>query len=1192
MANFIQSSLRIGAWNVDSLHTRIDGTRTCKFEHHDFVDLFKDLDIFCLSETHCNSTDNIDVEGFHIVQNLRPKTVKAKRSFGGLAVGVRHSLLKGVTFLKHSHTEFMWLKLSRTFFGFDHDIYICSLYISPSNSSFSHERDDIFSLIENDLAKFSSLGKCLLMGDFNARTCQEADYIVNDSSDFLDLGYYSSDVPLPRSSMDTHNVDKYGKNLLDLCKSSGLHILNGRFLGDLQGNFTCFNHVGNPSVIDYMLCHPTLFDNVKYFQVHGLTPFSIHCMVTCTIDMINFTSTGVDDIIDMCVHDLPDQFIWNSQSEVLWEGALSQDSIKVQMQNLMDDVNNSDDIDTNICKLNDLFVSICKKAGIQKKKLYDKSKSTNKSQKSSFKKWYDKDCSLLSSQLHNLSRCISKNPCSELLHRYRVLKKQYKKLLDYKKSQFRNSIFNAIENLESKDPKSFWKLYDELCDKKKNSNNPISPIEWWNHFNTLMNRNVSHNDHDFHNFIENYWSSYTNKEFNNLDFGITYAEVYKAICKLKNNKSPGLDGIRNEMLKSSKDVLIPLLVKLFNSIFLSGQFPNSWRLSTLTVIHKKGDKGNPKNYRGIAVSSNLCKLFCLILHNRLTDFCESKNIIPNEQIGFRRGARTQDHILVLKHIIDKFISKSKKLFVCFVDFSSAFDTVWRNGLIYKLIKCGIGGKFITVIESMYSSVSFQVKCSDKLTDSFNTTVGVKQGCVLSPIFFNIYLSDLPRIFDITCDPVKLNNHPLHCLMYADDLIIMSQSAAGLQNALDKLNAYCLRWKLRVNSDKTKIMIFNKSGRTLSSYSFNFGNSSVNLCNEYSYLGVLFTASGSFTKNIACLKDKASKAFFKIRDNLYRGSCKCSMKLFNTLIKPIICYAGEIWAPYMLKGLKDDNFIDICDKVSSENLHVKACKLILGVHRKATNNAVRGELGSYPLLLFMLSLSLKYWWKLNNDCLNGSESLAVQALIDNRSLHIANVRYFTWSSGIFNICKLVNMMNVWQKPNILQKNSISSTIKTCLEDTYSSQWYFRTSLNQSKLRTYCKFKKEFSLENYNVILNRAQRSMLCKLRISAHNLMIEKGRHVCPIIPSENRLCTFCDRNEVEDEFHFVMKCKAYDNLRTTFLTNMNSILVTDNLNDNDIFINLMSNDDYDVIKIVSKFISSAFNIRDNLRISRIGNTPP
>ena len=86
-------------------------------------------------------------------------------------------------------------------------------------------------------------------------------------------------------------------------------------------------------------------------------------------------------------------------------------------------------------------------------------------------------------------------------------------------------------------------------------------------------------------------------------------------------------------------------------------------------------------------------------------------------------------------------------------------------------------------------------CHGGLTDDFNSTVGVKLGCILSPLFFNIFLSDLPSIFDDSCDPVHLNNNPLHCLLYADDLILLSESANGLQNALDRLHAYCKKMEI-------------------------------------------------------------------------------------------------------------------------------------------------------------------------------------------------------------------------------------------------------------------------------------------------------------------------------------------------------------------------------------------------------------
>lgn len=396
---------------------------------------------------------------------------------------------------------------------------------------------------------------------------------------------------------------------------------------------------------------------------------------------------------------------------------------------------------------------------------------------------------------------------------------------------------------------------------------------------------------------------------NALDYTITPVEVIKAAHHLKKGKAAGIDGIKSEMLKEAISLLAPSLANLFNLILKDSCFPSAWRLSTLTPIHKKGDKNLPKNCRGIAVSSNLCKLFCLILHDRLNKFVDSNTIIPPHQIGFRKGARTGDHILVLKTLIDKYINRAGKsyLFVCFIDFSAAFDTIWRNALLYKLTQIGIGGKFLKIIQDIYASVSFVVKCENNITDSFETTVGVKQGCILSPIFFNIFLSDLPEIFDSDCDPVNLNGNSLNCLMYADDLILLSESAKGLQCALDRLHNYCMKWKLLVNIDKSNIMIFNKGGHIISQFTFSYGNMNLNITKEYCYLGIAFVPSGSLASAMLRLKEKASKAYFKIRDNLNSSSTKCGIKLFTSLIQPILSYSCEVWAPYLLKTLNDSKY---------------------------------------------------------------------------------------------------------------------------------------------------------------------------------------------------------------------------------------------------------------------------------------------
>ena len=173
---------------------------------------------------------------------------------------------------------------------------------------------------------------------------------------------------------------------------------------------------------------------------------------------------------------------------------------------------------------------------------------------------------------------------------------------------------------------------------------------------------------------------------------------------------------------------------------------------------------------------------------------------------------------------------------------------------------------------------------------------MKQGCVLSPLLFNLYLSDLPRIFTDECHPIHLNDCKLNCLMFADDLILMSESAEGLQKCLDKLQEYCTKWCLTVNIDKTKVIIFNKGGARYSRYKFRIMNCDIEITDKYCYLGIIFSASGSFTKACDALYDKALKAFYKFKQLHPQNNVKLAMRLFDTLVVPILTYAGTIWAP--------------------------------------------------------------------------------------------------------------------------------------------------------------------------------------------------------------------------------------------------------------------------------------------------------
>ena len=166
-----------------------------------------------------------------------------------------------------------------------------------------------------------------------------------------------------------------------------------------------------------------------------------------------------------------------------------------------------------------------------------------------------------------------------------------------------------------------------------------------------------------------------------LNFFITESEIRKCINSLKNNKASANDNIINEYLKHSAEQMMPIYILLFNLVLDTGILPDAWLEGIIRPIFKRsGDSKKPENYRPITILSCFGKLFTSVLNLRLNKFIEYHNILKENQAGFRSGYSTIDHIFTL-HVLTKILKQSKtKLYCCFVDFSKAFDSVWRVGL--------------------------------------------------------------------------------------------------------------------------------------------------------------------------------------------------------------------------------------------------------------------------------------------------------------------------------------------------------------------------------------------------------------------------------------------------------------------------------------------------------------------------------
>ena len=179
----------------------------------------------------------------------------------------------------------------------------------------------------------------------------------------------------------------------------------------------------------------------------------------------------------------------------------------------------------------------------------------------------------------------------------------------------------------------------------------------------------------------------------------------------------------------------------------------------ITPIYKAGGGSDPANYRGICVSSCLGKLFCSILNQSLLDYVSSLNILHKSQIGFLPNNRSADHVFILQTLIDKYVhSHNEKIYACFVDLRKAFDSVWHVGLLNKLLQINVGGCLYNLIKGLYLNSTCSIKIGHNQTRSFHFAKSVRQGCILSPRLFNLYIADLPFAFvNILSDPFVLPN---------------------------------------------------------------------------------------------------------------------------------------------------------------------------------------------------------------------------------------------------------------------------------------------------------------------------------------------------------------------------------------------------------------------------------------------------
>lgn len=902
----------------------------------------------------------------------------------------------------------------------------------------------------------SSERSLVIVGDLNARvgSCQTVDEHIPLGNLNLEHNRQSKDPVL----------NPNGKRILELFDDVGIIILNGRSRSDRCGELTFLGSMGS-SINDICGVSLSALKLVHDFKVLSKS-FSDHMPI----------------VLSLLVNSIPENFMkllpkinWNNQNV---------DTYKSKISDLLNG-------DFNHTCIEHVINAIYSASG------YDNMKKAGKKVFKS--KWFDNDCLSSRRQMFKLLNLFRRYNTDELKQMYLDANKKYKELCKTKKTEYWGSFGTRL--LLIRDSKEWWATVREMQNKTFVVGNSVKLNEFVVHFRRLFNPQRAA-----------CLTFYAEPNILNpvLDGDFEVNEILAVIYKMKSGKAPGPDRIPAEFFKNAPLLMINKLKEIFDDILNSERAPEHFQKAIVIPLFKKGDANDVNNYRAITCMNTVAKIFAGVMNNRLTHWLEENSVLRECQAGFRKGYSTVDNIFNLCAIVSLKLNSNRKVYAFFVDFKSAFDCIDREALYYKLSVAGISTKFIHIIKAIYSDTKVAIWDGNGMSEYFGTYMGVKQGCILSPILFSIFLNDLSETL---YGGLLINNKRINLLMYADDIVLLAESPLVLNEMIRRLENYCHRWNLVVNLSKSKIMVFRKGGRLSARESWKFNNNPLEVVPSYKYLGIELTVRLSFQQHLKTKLQQAKQAINVTWGKLLSKrdvSLETKFKLFDSVVRAVLCYSAQVW------GFKKYQEVEMLLRFF--------IKRLFHLPQNTPNYMVHLETGIQELYTHTLRLHLSYLLRCMDLPVSRFPSFLVRELI---SKHVWCVKEF---EDIMNETGVVvNLQNydnegwcmkfseIIEKLVRLNWNSLVELGKTSSHDEYGN-------LSYGELTGYS------------------------PLQMSPHMFMtIFKARggllnlNSCTFSRGTTGLCSLCNLHEKEDTYHFIALCPVLREMRirhfeTAFLT--------------------------------------------------------
>lgn len=794
------------SWNVGGWTNNNGWSREC-------VVVGLNCDIVVLQETHLIGDSKLNVPGYlcekMYFHNRKNTHVRAKKGFGGVAFLFKHSFLlyHTVNVIDKTIDGLIIVKVTRK--CSDYCFIVAGCYLPPEQSVWGRDAVNFYAHILHIVYQYSDVDAFYICGDLNSR--------IGNKNDFI----HGIDEIDERDTID-YTLNNHGTALHEFLLDSRFCVVNGRVSRE-NNNFT-FVHPRGRSVVDYFLVPIECISTCKSFQV--VPPGEV--FEKCCPAHLDKNSGSLSDhsvlmlTINFAIEINDDRVSRVREHE--YENVISPNDIffqRFRIDNMPENFMNTAEAGAALVKISQcienivkdqtsidiLYDKFCQVYHTEMKKFFTSINIYPSVKKFGFRRkkpFWNSELQTLWTEVCRTEQIYVRSRGNEVQNAKQSFKNAqylFDKTYRREKRLFQRTQFNSLEKDLTENPKEFWKLLKRLGPHKK-IHIPLEVYDEQNNVNSNITYVMNKWKSDYENLFsltENVDNSIFDDQFYNdccvnlinleqhvqvipgLDHDITENEVKKVIKDSKNRKAVGIDNLPNEIFKNQNSVNI--LAALFNAIFESNTVPSKWKKALLKPIPKAStiDPRLPLEYRGISILSTVYKLFSSLLNLRLMQFAERNGLLHDEQNGFRRSRSCEDHCFVLSSIIRNRKANNLSTFVGLIDFKKAFDCVDRTLLMYKLLRLGVGGKFYKNLKNIYSQCETAINLNGYISNFFACDYGVRQGDCLSSTLFILFIDDL--ISDLKNGSVGIRNEyfNLQCLLYADDLTLISASENDLQS---------------------------------------------------------------------------------------------------------------------------------------------------------------------------------------------------------------------------------------------------------------------------------------------------------------------------------------------------------------------------------------------------------------------------